>query len=62
MTEMLQKTENVANNVVNENSQDLTEQWKKGELPSGWGRRCAGRRSSSRGWPPYETNSRLGVP
>lgn len=32
MTEMLQKTENVAN----ENSQDLTQQWKKGELPNGW--------------------------
>ena len=29
MTEMLQKTENVA-------SQDLTQQWKKGELPNGW--------------------------
>ena len=27
MTEMLQKTEN---------SQDLTQQWKKGELPNGW--------------------------
>lgn len=36
MTEMLQKTENVAKNVANENSQDLTEQWKKGELPSGY--------------------------
>jgi hypothetical protein len=35
MTEMLQKTENVAKNVANENSQDLTEQWKKGELPEG---------------------------
>ena len=34
--EKLQKTENVANNVTNENSQDLTEKWKKGELPSGW--------------------------
>ena len=32
MTEMLQKTENLAN----ENSQDLTQQWKKGELPNGW--------------------------
>ena len=32
MTEMLQKTENVEN----ENSQDLTQQWKKGELPNGW--------------------------
>ena len=32
MTEMLQKTENVAN----ENSQHLTQQWKKGELPNGW--------------------------
>ena len=32
MTEMLQKTENLAN----ENSQDLTEKWKKGELPNGW--------------------------
>lgn len=29
------KTKNVAKNVANENSQDLTEQWKKGELPSG---------------------------
>lgn len=27
MTEMLQKSENVAKNVANENSQDLTEQW-----------------------------------
>lgn len=35
MTEMLQKTENVAKNVANENSQHLTEQWKKGELPEG---------------------------
>ena len=35
MTEMLQKNENVAKNVANENSQDLTEQWKKGELPEG---------------------------
>lgn len=35
MTEILQKTENVAKNVANENSQDLTEQWKKGELPDG---------------------------
>lgn len=35
MTEMLQKTENVAKNVANENSQDLTEQWKKGELSEG---------------------------
>ena len=32
MTEMLKKTENLAN----ENSQDLTQQWKKGELPNGW--------------------------
>ena len=32
MTEMLQKTENLAN----ENSQDLTQQWEKGELPNGW--------------------------
>ena len=32
MTEMLQKTENLAN----ENSKDLTQQWKKGELPNGW--------------------------
>lgn len=31
--EKLQKSKNVANNVANENSQDLTEQWKKGELP-----------------------------
>ena len=29
MTEMLQKTENVAN-------KNLTQQWKKGELPNGW--------------------------
>lgn len=29
MTEMLQKTENVAN-------ENLTQQWKKGELPNGW--------------------------
>lgn len=29
MTEMLQKTENLA-------MQDLTQQWKKGELPNGW--------------------------
>lgn len=29
MTEILQKTENIA-------SQDLTQQWKKGELPNGW--------------------------
>lgn len=36
MTEMLQKTENVAKNVANENSQDLTEQWRKGELPVGY--------------------------
>lgn len=35
MTEMLQKTENVAKNVANKNSQDLTAQWKKGELPEG---------------------------
>lgn len=35
MNKMLQKTENVAKNVANENSQDLTEQWKKGELPEG---------------------------
>ena len=32
MTEMLQKTENLANF----HSQDLTQQWKKGELPNGW--------------------------
>ena len=32
MTEMLQKTENLAN----ENSKDLTQQWKKGELSNGW--------------------------
>lgn len=32
MTEMLQKTENVAKNVANENSQDLTECWEKGTL------------------------------
>ena len=31
MTKMLQKNKNVAN----ENSQDLTEKWKKGELPDG---------------------------
>ena len=36
MTDKLQKTENVAKNVANENSQDLTEQGKKGELPEGW--------------------------
>ena len=36
MTDMLQKSENVAKNVANKNSQDLTEQWKKGELPEGW--------------------------
>ena len=35
MTDMLQKSENVAKNVANKNSQDLTEQWKKGELPEG---------------------------
>lgn len=34
--DMLQKSENVAKNVTNENSQDLTEQWKKGRLPSGY--------------------------
>ena len=28
--------ENVANNVAQQNSQDLTEQWKKGELPKGY--------------------------
>ena len=32
MTEMLQKTENLAN----ENSQDLTQQWKDGKLSAGW--------------------------
>jgi len=32
MTDMLQKSENVAKNVANENSQDLTEQWKKGKF------------------------------
>ena len=32
MTEMLQKNENLAN----ENSKDLTQQWKQGELPEGW--------------------------
>lgn len=32
MTDMLQKSENVAKNVANKNSQDLIEQWKKGEL------------------------------
>lgn len=36
MTDMLQKSEDVAKNVANENSQDLTEKWRKGELPSGW--------------------------
>lgn len=36
MTDMLQKSENVAKNVANENSQDLTSQWRKGELPDGW--------------------------
>lgn len=35
MTKMLQKTENVAKNLANENSQYLTEQWKKGELSEG---------------------------
>lgn len=35
MTEMLQKTENVANNIANKNSQDLTSQWRKGKLPEG---------------------------
>ena len=35
MTDMLQKSENVAKNVANKNSQDLTSQWKKGELPEG---------------------------
>lgn len=35
MTDMLQKNENVAKNVADKNSQDLTEQWKK--------RRTAGR-------------------
>lgn len=33
MTDMLQKSENVTNNVANENSQDLTEQYKHGNLP-----------------------------
>lgn len=32
MTEMLQKSENVAKNVANENSQDLTEKWKKSKI------------------------------
>lgn len=32
MTDMLQKSENVAKNVANENSKDLTEQWKRGEF------------------------------
>ena len=36
MTQMLQKSENVTNNVANENSQDLTEQWKQKKLPLGW--------------------------
>jgi hypothetical protein len=36
MTDLLQKTENVAKNVADENSQDLTEQWRKGELPEGF--------------------------
>lgn len=36
MTDMLQKSENVAKNVANENSQDLTSQWKNGELQEGW--------------------------
>lgn len=35
MTDMLQKSENVAKNVANKKSQDLTSQWKKGELPPG---------------------------
>lgn len=33
MTDMLQKSENVAKNVANENSQDLTEKYKHGNLP-----------------------------
>lgn len=33
--DMLQKTENVAKNVANENLQDLTALWKNGELPKG---------------------------
>lgn len=36
MTEMLQKSENVANNVANKNSQDLTDKWKKGKIPEAW--------------------------
>lgn len=32
MTDMLQKSENVAKNVANKNSQDLTECWKRGEF------------------------------
>lgn len=36
MTDMLQKSENVAKNVANKKSQDLTEKWRKGELPDGW--------------------------
>lgn len=36
MTDMLQKSENVAKNVANKNSQDLTKQLKKGELSNGY--------------------------
>ena len=34
--EDVKKSHNVANNVAQRNSQDLTEQWKKGELEEGW--------------------------
>lgn len=33
---ILQECGDVANNVAQANSQDLTEQWKKGELQGGW--------------------------
>lgn len=33
---MLEFYGNVANNVAQRNSQDLTEQWKKGKLEAGW--------------------------
>lgn len=36
VTEDVKKSHNVANNVAQRNSQDLTELWKKGELEQGW--------------------------
>ena len=36
MTEMLQKTENEQQKDLYITSEQLTEQWKKGELPNGW--------------------------